>query len=156
MKNRTKLYFIALLLLLSPTLARAQQSESMKWMVGTWKIATPGGTVIETWQLANDSTLVGKSSFVKSKTETIPQETMELAYRGGDWYYIPTVQNQNNAQPVRFKVIFAKGTEFISENPAHDFPQRIAYRRIKQSLFASIEGKKNGRYGKQNFDFVAE
>jgi hypothetical protein len=57
---------------------------------------------------------------------------------------------------VKFKVIFLKATEFICENPAHDFPQRIAYRRIKQQLFASTEGKKNGRYNKQNFDFSLE
>jgi hypothetical protein len=111
---------------------------------------------LEQWQIANDSTLIGKSLFVKNGTDTIPQETIELAFRNGEWFYIPTVINQNNAQPVRFKVIFSKGTEFISENPAHDFPQRIAYRRIKNQLFASIEGKKNGKYGKQNFDFVTE
>jgi hypothetical protein len=43
--------------------------------------------------------------------------------------------------------------EFICENPSHDFPQRIAYRRIENDLFASIEGRKNNKYSKQNYDF---
>jgi hypothetical protein len=134
----------------------AQRSNEMKWMQGTWKIKTGNNLIIEEWQVANDSTLQGKSMFVKNGTDTIPQETIELAYRNGNWHYIPTVQNQNNGLPVSFIVIFQKGTEFISENPAHDFPQRISYRRVKQQLFASIEGRKNGRYGKQNFDFSAD
>jgi len=125
-------------------------------MAGTWKINTGSGSIVEQWHIANDSTLSGKSSFVKNGTDTIPQETIELAFRNGDWYYIPTVKNQNNSQPVSFKVILLKGSEFISENPAHDFPQRIAYRRIKNQLFASIEGRRNGKYSKQNFDFITE
>lgn len=136
--------------------ATAQKSEQMKWMVGTWKITAGANTIIEEWNISNDSTLTGKSYFVKNGTDTIPQETIEIAFRNGDWYYIPTVKNQNNAQPVPFKVIFLRGAEFISENPAHDFPQRIAYRRIKNQLFASIEGKRNGKYSKQNFDFITD
>jgi hypothetical protein len=134
----------------------SQQNVQMQWIAGTWKIKGGSGTIVEQWLIENDSTLKGKSYFIKNDTDTIPQETIELAFRNGDWYYIPIVKNQNNNQPVAFKIIFLRGTEFISENPTHDFPQRIAYRRIKNQLFASIEGKKNGKYGKQNFDFVTE
>jgi hypothetical protein len=109
---------------------------------------------MENWEVINDSTLAGKSFFIKDNKDTIPQETIELTFRNGTWNYIPTAIGQNNNQPVAFRVIFQKGSEFIAENPAHDFPQRIAYRRIKNQLFASIEGRMNGKYGKQNFDFL--
>lgn len=152
-----KKLFLLFALFISFTNVKAQsKSEQMKWILGVWKITTANGTIVESWRQLNDSTLQGKSAFVKSNGDTIPQESIELAYRNGDWYYIPTVQGQNNNQPVSFKIIFLKGAEFISENPAHDFPQRIAYRRIKQQLFASIEGKRNGKYSKQNFDFSSE
>jgi len=151
-----KILFCLSILLVSIAGVRAQVAEQMKWMAGTWKINAGSGLIVEQWQIINDSTLSGKSMFVKNGTDTIPQETIELAYRSGSWYYIPTVNNQNNALPVQFKVFFLKGTEFISENPAHDFPQRIAYRRIKNQLFASIEGRKSGKYGKQNFDFSSD
>jgi hypothetical protein len=144
-----------ILLVQSPALY-SQKTESLKWVVGTWKINTGNGTVCETWELSDDSTLRGKSSFIKQNKDTIPQENLQIAFRNGDWYYISTVVGQNNNQPVSFKIIFQRGTEFISENPAHDFPQRIAYRRVKQQLFASIEGKNKGKYSKQNFDFNAE
>jgi hypothetical protein len=149
-------YCLLVMLLLFGNKAYTQQSETFKWLTGTWKISAGAGTIVEQWHIVNDSTLAGKSIYVKNGKDTIPQETVELVYRNGDWYYISTVPSQNNHQPVKFKVIYVKGAEFISENPAHDFPQRIAYRRIKHQLFASIEGKKNGRYGKQNFDFTGE
>ena len=133
-----------------------QKSETFKWVVGTWKINTVNGTVCEIWGSGNDSTLNGKSFYIKPNKDTVPQETLQIAFRNGDWYYISQVVGQNNNQSVSFKIIFQRGTEFISENPAHDFPQRIAYRRIKQQLFASIEGKNKGKYSKQNFDFSTE
>jgi Domain of unknown function (DUF6265) len=134
----------------------AQKADAFKWVVGNWKINTGNGMIAESWQLVNDSTLEGKSYFIKINNDSIPQESLQLAFREGSWYYISTVNGQNNNQPVSFKVIFLKGTEFISENPAHDFPQRIAYRRIGKQVFASIEGSRNGKYAKINFDFTGE
>ena len=150
------MYKFLMLFLAASITSSAQKIDQMKWVVGTWKINAGTNIIIEEWKVSNDTTIAGKSYFIKNGTDTIPQETIEIAFRNGDWHYIPTVKNQNNAQPVPFKVIFLRGMEFISENPAHDFPQRIAYRRIKNQLFASIEGKRNGKYSKQNFDFISE
>jgi hypothetical protein len=150
-----KLFFCIVIAAISTPIF-AQKSEQMKWMTGTWKINAGSTLIIEQWQIVNDSTLSGKSVLVKNGSDTIPQESIQLLYRNGDWYYVSIARGQNNDQPVSFKVIYTKGTEFISENPVHDFPQRIAYRRIKNQLFASIEGKNNNRYGKQNFDFSTE
>jgi len=147
---------VILALLFTGNIVIAQQTKAVQWMLGVWKISTPQGTVVEIWEAKDDSTLQGRSVFVKTTNDTIPQERIEMAFRNGEWYYIPTVSNQNQGKPVSFKVIFMRGNEFVSENPTHDFPQRIAYRRIKQTMYASIEGKRNGRYGKQNFDFITE
>ena len=134
----------------------AQQTKSVQWMLGVWKINTPQGTIVEIWETKNDSTLQGRSVFVRTNNDTIPQEKIEMAFRNGEWYYIPTVSNQNEGKPVSFKVVFLRPDEFVSENPAHDFPQRIEYRRLKQAMYASIEGKRNGRFAKQHFDFTKE
>lgn len=134
----------------------AQKSTAPAWLVGTWKINTGNGFIVEQWKVMNDSTLQGKSMFVKAAGDSALQETLVLSYRKGEWSYVSTVVGQNNNQPVSFKIIYMGRSEFISENKAHDFPQRIAYRRLKNNLFASIEGNRNGKYGKQNFDFVTE
>lgn len=133
-----------------------QGANPFQWLVGTWKMSTSRGAIIESWKQSNDSTLTGISVFVKSIGDTVVQETIELKLRRGVWSYNPTAMGQNNNQPVSFTIIFLKGAEFISVNPVHDFPQRIAYRRINNSLLASIEGRKNGKFGKQNFDFLLE
>lgn len=138
------------------TTLTAQKNEAFKWLVGTWKIDTKNGSIVEVWQLKNDSTLQAKSYFVKNNTDTLPEESVELICNNNNWFFIPTVNGQNNNKPVVFKLIFYKGTEFICENPEHDYPQRITYRRIKNQLFASTEGREKGKYKKQNFDFNLE
>lgn len=148
--------FLVVAFLLCYNAVYTQKINVFQWMIGNWKIQTPQGTIVEIWQVKNDSTLQGKSLFVKSTGDSILQETIEMAFRNGDWFYIPTVVNQNAGKPISFKVIFLRVNEFISENPEHDFPQRIAYRRIKQSLYATIEGKRSGKFGKQNFDYILE
>jgi hypothetical protein len=132
----------------------SQKAEELRWLVGIWTLETEQGFVVEKWKILNDSALSGCSVFIKNGNDTIPQESLELSYRKGQWTYISTVQGQNNNRPVPFKMIFLKGTEFICENPTHDFPQRISYRRINHRLFATIEGRKNGILRKENFDFI--
>lgn len=148
-----RLIALMMILLAGPELM-AQKSDALKCLLGTWRITTPNGHMVEHWLVKDDSTLVGSNVFVKNGKDTIPQESIEIKLRNGDWYYVPTVTNQNKGQAVEFKFIFQRGTEFISENPAHDFPQRISYRLIGQQLYASIEGRRNGKFGKQNFDFM--
>jgi len=130
---RLKIKCILILTLLITFQAYAQKNEGMKWLVGTWKIKTGQGYVVERWKQINDSTLAGKSFFVKTAGDSAVQETLELAMRKGQWTYTSTVQGQNDNKPVAFAVIFTRGTEFISENPAHDFPQRICLSKNQKS-----------------------
>lgn len=134
------------------SLAFAQKAD-FSWLVGSWEIKTEKGVISESWQQVNDSTLTGVSLFVVPSGERIPQESLELRLREGVWQYVSTVEGQNNNKPVAFKLKFIGKMEFISENPQHDFPQRIAYRRVGSQLYASIEGVRKGKYTKQNFDF---
>jgi hypothetical protein len=134
----------------------SQQNQHPNWLVGTWTIKTGKGMIVEEWKVLNDTTLTGRSVFVKPEKDSVLQETLEFSFRNGSWFYISKVVGQNNNLPVAFKVIYLGQEEFISENPAHDFPQRISYRKIKNQLFASIEGNSRGKYVKQNFDYTSD
>jgi Domain of unknown function (DUF6265) len=134
--------------------AFAQKSDALNWMAGTWMLKTNRGDMVEKWVSINDSTFQGKSMMVKAPGDSAIQETIELQRRSKAWFYVPTVQGQNNDRPVVFPVIFLGREEFIAHNPSHDFPQRIAYRKVKNQLFASIEGSRNGKHSKINFDFT--
>jgi len=132
------------------------QKKDFRWLTGTWKVNIGSGFIIESWQQVNDSLYKGKSLLVKGKDSTV-QETLEIVKRDTSWYYASTVNGQNNNKAVSFKIIFQRFGEFIGENPAHDFPQRIAYRRfLPTQMHASIEGNSKGRYSKQNFNFYLE
>ncbi|NBW39199.1 MAG: hypothetical protein EBR30_30105 [Cytophagia bacterium] len=82
MLNIKKLGVSITLLLLTTNLS-AQSSATLQWIVGTWKINTGQGYVVEQWKQLNDSTFSGKSFFVKSDNDTIPQESIQLALRSG-------------------------------------------------------------------------
>ncbi len=130
------------------------QQKQLTWLAGSWVIETPRGKLIESWQVESDSLLTGKSEFLRPDSDAKLQETLRLERRNHDWYYVSKVEGQNEDRPITFRVTFIGSDEFICENPEHDFPQRIAYRRIENRLFASIEGLENGKLRKRNFDFT--
>ncbi len=152
-----KRYIICILFLLAALSSKAQHADTLKWLTGTWKIKMPQKTIVESWHIANDSTLEGISYMIKNNNkDTFPLETVKIVYRKDSWYYIATTANQNNEIPVDFRFIFLSGSEFICENTEHDFPQRIGYRIIGNNLYAYIEGKSKGRFIKSNYDYTKE
>ena len=46
--------------------------------------------------------------------------------------------------PTAFRLVEVSGQRAVFENPGHDFPQRIIYRREGDTLHARIEGNQNG------------
>lgn len=133
----------------------AQPAGRLLWLAGTWQMPARNGMIIEQWFLQADSSYKGSSYSKKANGDSVLLEEAVILKEKDQWYYIPTVQGQNRNQPVRFTLIFLGKDEFICENPAHDFPQRITYRRTGNRLWASIEGRKNGAYRKENFDYTA-
>jgi hypothetical protein len=102
--------------------------DQYKWLLGTWIVQSPNGVQrVETWSETNETLFTGRGIRVSAEKDSTLLETLELKYAGGTYWYIPTVRDQNNAMPVPFSLTFAKGHQFIFENPEHDFPQRIIY-----------------------------
>jgi hypothetical protein len=107
---------------------------------GTWVMKTKVSAICEEWKMKNNLQLTSRAYRVKGK-DTVQQETVLLSVQGNDIYYTSTVPNQNDAKPVPFKLVEAKGMKFTFSNPEHDFPQRIIYEFVnKDSLHAWIEG----------------
>jgi len=143
---------IALILSCSSWLPdRSRLPRNISWLTGTWEQQTARGKVYEQWQQDGDSTLSGKSFALKGK-DTMVFETIQLRREGDDWFYIPQVKDQNDGQPVRFRATRLSATEMVFENPEHDFPQVITYRRNgKDALIAEISGTAKGRTRKETF-----
>ncbi len=114
--------------------------DQFKWMNGSWKMKTKNGIIIESWKTINDSTMEGKSFFIKNNTDSTFLESIEIIARNNQCYYRPTANGQNENMAVTFKMSFYNEKGFVAENPAHDFPKRISYLLInKDSIHAFID-----------------
>ncbi|MEJ8817737.1 DUF6265 family protein [Lacibacter sp. H407] len=126
--------------------------KSFKWLQGSWQMQTRRGIIVEKWAVANDSTLAGESMMTGSDGTEIPLEKIQLAFRNGSYYYIPTVRNQNGEQPVEFKITSYSETGFVAENTQHDFPKRISYTLVNSdSIHAVIDDGAAAPVKKSNF-----
>lgn len=105
----------------------ASKIKPFLWLSGTWEMyRSAGGTRLEIWTPFNDESIVGRGLIVNA-SDTTMLEQIQLVYRDKEFYYIATVPDQNNGNPIEFKLVKTEGTVYTFENPKHDFPQRIVY-----------------------------
>ena len=101
--------------------------EWFPWVVGTWVQQKPNGKQrLEVWTLQNNQKLTGKGLKVSGGDTTL-LENIEISISNDQIYYVPTVPDQNQGNPVSFSLVSTEGYKITFENPAHDFPQRIIY-----------------------------
>jgi hypothetical protein len=83
---------------------------------------------------------LGESYFININN-TLFAEKVRLEQRKNDLFYIVSVPNQNEEQPVAFKLTSSTNDYLVFENPEHDFPKKITYKLVtKDSLYAEISG----------------
>jgi uncharacterized protein DUF6265 len=147
MKTR---YFAALaaLLLLGTAMVNARAAADdpparrFDWLSGHW-CSESGGQLLEEYWLPTEGELaLGVGRTVKAgKTTTF--EFMRIETRDGVTNYIALHDGQ---PPVAFRLT-ASGPHWARfENPQHDFPRRVEYRRTSSGLHAEIAGP--GKDGK--------
>lgn len=136
----------------APAAKAVSHFAAASWLEGRWEHNTKEGNMSEIWTKANDSVYHGAAYFVIGK-DTVFHESVELTQKSdGELYYIVTVPGQNGDKPVEFKRTSGTETEMAFENPQHDFPSRIEYRRVAEdSLVATISGKEKGKPKLEHF-----
>ena len=102
-------------------------------------------TVLEKWQVLDDG--ISAKVYSLSGIDSILTETIEIINDNDTVYYQATVFNQNEGKPIRFKLVSADSMNFVFENKAHDFPQRIEYyfvnkTNVRVSISSQYKGKK--------------
>ena len=127
--------------------------SDLAWMAGSWQTA-PGGRaqIEEHWTKPGGGSMIGIGRTVVGD-KTVEFEFLRIEQRGDAIYYVASPNGQCPATD--FKLTQLSGQKAIFENPEHDFPKRISYRKTSAGLRASIDGgegtKFNGRafYGFQ-------
>lgn len=117
---------------------------------GTWKMLTKRGAICEEWKKIDNNYLQNRGYMVRG-ADTIINERVALTNTKEGIFYTSTVEDQNNKQPVAFKMTKAEENTFVFENPLHDYPKRIVYRLVtSDSLHAYIDDGTEASK-KQNF-----
>jgi hypothetical protein len=125
---------LGLFLLASPL---AAQSTSAPWLEGCWA----DGRVQESWTRLGDGTLLGTGMMVRGEAREVT-ERLRLEAAHDRVAYIAEPMGQ---QRTRFTATAADGDSLVVVNPAHDFPQRIAYRRVgRDTLLVAVTGAEGG------------
>jgi len=100
--------------------------EDLEWILGTWERQNvqPGRTQQEIWKKISDKHYQGIGISLQG-TDTVFIENLDIRIEGGNVYYIAEVEE--NPAPVYFKFTSWEKDSFVSENPEHDAPKKIAY-----------------------------
>ena len=133
-----KLIFLALVLLTNLS-TQTPAIADLSWIAGDWQTA-PGGRrqVEEHWTNAAGGTMMGMSRTVAGD-KTVEFEYVRIEQRADGIYYV--AHPKARCPGTDFKLTKASATEAVFENPQHDFPKRIIYRKTADdSLTASIDG----------------
>ncbi len=111
------------------------------WLSGCWEARSDGTTVEEYWSDPRGGSMIGVSRSIRGDS-TLTHELMLVRTVGGRLAFeaLPSGQSWT-----RFVLVSLSDSSVAFENPAHDFPQRIRYRRTAMdSLLAQAEGTVNG------------
>lgn len=156
-RQQSHLFVFCLLLCLFPATPKTQAQQEAKpavkalgWISGCWENTRGKRYNEEHWMKASGNTMLGMSRTVNDG-RTREFEYLRIHEDKGDIYYTSKPSGQPEAS---FKLVSWKENEAVFENPTHDFPQRIIYRRTGDSMQARIEGKMNGQERGVDFPFT--
>lgn len=108
------------------------------WMAGCWVRALPEGTVEEHWMARAGGTMIGMGRTVRGG-RTTNYEFTRIAVVDGRLSF---VANPSGQAPATLPMKSMTADEVVFENLAHDFPQRVIYRRAGTAgLNARVEGQ---------------
>lgn len=107
----------------------ARLNELIPRLVGDWtdEQTEPGAIVHERWRQSSDGSYTG-IGFVMAGLDTVFIEHLRISADSvGRIAYRVRVPSQNAGEEVDFALTTCMGDSMVFENPAHDFPTRIAY-----------------------------
>jgi hypothetical protein len=139
-----------LLLVVAGTLSATEASslDKLNFLAGCWTGQTGQLRFDEQWSKPAAGLMLGASRTLRDG-KLIFSEFMRIEEAGADVTYTPRIGTKS--APVSFRMISLDGGEVVFENPTHDFPQRIRYRKAGDGLFARIEGISKGRPRSEDF-----
>ncbi len=111
------------------------------WMVGTWSETKDGTVTRETWLPPLDGAMSGVTQ-TNAGGKLVSVEVASITAEPAGVTFTARPQGE---PPTAFVLKPGESGEAVFENLAHDFPQRVIYRRCGADLCARIEGTLDGK-----------
>ena len=103
--------------------------EPTRWLLGSWVADSGKRIVTETWTEASPTTFEGEGvTRDGSDGPVVDGEALRLVAMGDGVFYVAKVAH--NDYPVAFRLTTCEAGRLVFENPGHDFPRRLEYRRV--------------------------
>jgi len=118
----------------------AQQGSGIEraaWLAGCWEQRAASRVTMEMWMPPSGGMMLGASR-TTAGAATREFEQLRLTAAGDTLVYTALPSGQREAA---FRSTSVSATALVFENPAHDFPRKITYRRVgADSIVARVEG----------------
>jgi len=103
--------------------------DELNWLANNWISVGEKFTTYENWQKISPITFEGTGLTIKKATnDTTNFESLLLVKMAGEIFYIAKVAH--NQFPIGFKLTEYSDSTAVFENPSHDFPTSIEYRKL--------------------------
>jgi hypothetical protein len=120
-------------------------------MAGCWEQRASNTIITEQWSVPRAGMMLGAGQTTRGDS-TAEFEHTRIVRRGVTLVYVAQPGGQ---APTEFVATAPSDTMLVFANPAHDFPQRVIYRkRGTDSLVARIEGSRGGVIRGIDFPYV--
>jgi hypothetical protein len=127
---------------LSPRPGQAASISDLEWLAGCWSSRGGEAGSEEHWLAPAGGSMLGVGHTVVGG-KTVAHEVMQIREtEPGQLAFIARPSGQAEAT---FPLARLGKDEVVFENLAHDFPQRVIYRRQGDKLEARIEGTEDGK-----------
>ena len=136
------------LTLLTATNAAADLSK-LNWMTGchVMENAARGLKIEEQWMKPEGGLMMGMNRTQRGG-KAVANEFLRIDAKGDAIVYTALIGTKNETP---FKLTSQTDTEAVFENPEHDFPKRIIYRKTADGIFATIDGGEANKNKHQDF-----
>ena len=132
----------------------AAGQPNLDWLAGYWLSCENGVEVSETWSRRRGGAMLGYGltfgrqafGWEQTRIETTDDAPETLSY---------IAHPRGASGETAFRLVRGGPNEAVFENLAHDFPQRVIYRRAGNRLTGRIEGVSEGRAQALEWHYVS-
>jgi hypothetical protein len=123
--------------------AQADPFAPVAWLAGCWVQQGREAGSVEQWMAPAGGVMLGMARTLKNGRVTEFEFMQMRADAEGRLAFVAQPQGR---PPTEFRLLRQGEAEAVFENPAHEFPQRVRYRREgSDRLVARIEGTMKGK-----------